>query len=326
MNLSKSLAFALASVLGAIVPLSAQAQLFSDDFDGGTSAANWNTYLSAADGQFNFAYDYSTYTPGNPEWNTSPIPSAPRSTGGSTIGLRMAINDTAAARQSMSAFPKLQSFSGNYRLRFDMWVNYPGTVGGTGTGVAGSTETAAFGINLPSEQAVGATGASGHSAPANSVWFAVNGEGGSSATSTTLRDYNSFLGGTLQFGDAGGFAATGTSREDHSNAYYQTLFPASLSYQTPGAPGKQWVTVDLEQIGNTTTWSMNGTLIATRTGTSITSGNFFLGYFDHFNGSSTPAADSFVIYDNIEVVPEPASMAALALGVGGLLLKRRRRA
>lgn len=325
MNLNKSLAFALASVVGAIVPLSAQAQLFSDDFDGGTSATNWNTYLSAADGQFNFAYDYSTYA-GTAGVNTIPIPSAPRSTGGSTIGLRMAINDTAAARQSMSAFPKLQTFSGNYRLRFDMWVNYPGSAGGTGVGVAGSTETAAFGINLPSEQAIGASGASGHAAPANSVWFSVNGEGGASATSSTLRDYNSFLGGALQFGDSGGFAATGTSREDQSNTYYQTLFPANLSYQTAGAPGKQWVTVDLEQVGSTTTWSMNGTLIATRTATPNTSGNLFLGYYDHFNGASTPAVDSFVIYDNIEVVPEPASMSALALGFGALFLKRRRRA
>lgn len=302
------------SALPILAVAGAHAQ-FVDNFDAGTSAANWTQVSANADVDVNYAYDYSTYPGGA---NQFLIPSAPNSIGGTTIGTRLSVNNALAARTAVNLFPTGFNFSGDYRLQFDMWMNYNGGPGGG----SGSTEHAMFGINNGGSLTWNTT------APANTVFFSVSGEGGSGATSTILRDYNSYLGNTMQLGDAGGFAATGASREDHSNAYYQSLFPSG-TFQSPGAPGKNWVTVAVEQIGTTTTWSMNGTVIATRANTPLTSGNIMIGYMDQFSGIANPAADNFMVIDNVSVaavpVPEPGSMFLLGLGVLAARRRLRRR-
>ncbi|MBN2448526.1 MAG: hypothetical protein JXO22_17495, partial [Phycisphaerae bacterium] len=148
-------------LLASCTPARAQIVLFQDDFDAGTSAGNWSVLSHAGDYTANFAFDYSTRG----------IPSAPNSTGGSTVGLHFTVNnnDQTPAKDAVSAYPVGQSFSGDYTLKFDMWINYNGGAGG-GTG---STEFVSAGINHSGSQVCWPDNAA-----SDGFWFACDGEGG----------------------------------------------------------------------------------------------------------------------------------------------------
>jgi hypothetical protein len=100
---------------------------------------------------------------------------------------------------------------------------------------------------------------------------------------------------------ASGFSAGGASSANNTDPYFQTIFPAPL-YETPGAPGKNWVQVEASQDANhVLTWRMNGNLIAQRPNTSFTNGTVMVGYMDLFSSIAAPAADAFILFDNVRV-------------------------
>jgi len=49
---------------------------------------------------------------------------------------------------------------------------------------------------------------------------------------------------------ASGFSASGAASANNTDPYFQSLFP-SPTYETPGAPGKHWVTVEVSQDATT---------------------------------------------------------------------------
>ncbi len=269
---------------------------FADDFET-NSAARWNMFWGAANGiadyTTNWAFDYSAqaYTTNDV---TNFIPSAPNS-GGSTRGLKVTVNknDATASVVGLSFYPKNFTFSNNYCLKFDAWINYPGVSGG-GTG---STEYQTCGINHTGTRVNWST--TGTSS--DGLWFAMDGEGGSGGS-----DYRAYQGNgaaaptQLTFANSG-LGASGATRDHYSDTPWQTMFPYP-AYETQGAPGKRWVQVELSQIGSLITWQVNGIVMAQRTNTSAyTSGNVMIGYFDGFNSIASPAADSFAIFDNVRV-------------------------
>src|SRR6266498_2695564 len=96
--------------------------LFSEDFDADHSA-NWLTHLATAGTHSaDFFFDYSSVG----------IPAAPNSIGGSTRGMKLQANmdpanpPPAGTVTGVSVSPVLAAFTGDYRLRFDMWLNYNG--------------------------------------------------------------------------------------------------------------------------------------------------------------------------------------------------------
>ena len=273
-GVAAALACILVISVTACAPVRAQTIVFSDDFDAGTSAANWSLFSHAGDYTAEFAFDYSTRG----------IPSAPNSSGGATIGLRFTVNnnDGNPATDAVSAYPIGVNLPANRVLKFDMWMNYNGGAGG-GTG---STEFATFGINHAGTQVVWANNAS-----SDGFWFAVSGEGGDSD------DYRAYRQATLFSTTAGGYAA---GSRNHTADFYQTLFP-SPTYETQGAPGKHWVEVEVSQHVGVIEWRLNGMLVAFRLDTSLTTGNLMLGYMDTFSSLADPAEDNFVIFDNVRV-------------------------
>ncbi len=264
------------------------AVLWADPFETDT-AADWRVFGAAGSGApdytVDWAYDHAlaAYT-----FNGSSdlIPPAPHSPPGSTRALRLSVNnnDALAATAAVSLYPR-EFFSGNFALKFDLWINYPGNAGGAGA--AGSTEHATFGINHSGERANWAGSTSG---PSDGVWFAVDGEGGTTA------DYRAFAGNP-----SGPPEDLRISPANNTDPLFQSLFPAS-QFETAGAPGKRWVEVEIRQDKGAVSWWLDEARVAAWNNTSsFTTGTIMLGLMDLFPSIADPAADSFVLFDNARV-------------------------
>lgn len=254
--------------------VASEVTLFEDDFDAGTSAANWSVYPSSSDYTAEFAYDYSVRS----------IPAAPHSSG-TTIGVKFTVNknDAVAATAALSAYPLGQVFSGDYALRFDMWINYNGGAGG-GTG---STEFMMAGLNTAGTRVIWPSNAA-----SDGYTFAVDGEGGAAD------DYRAYQGPTEYAIGSGVYVPKTLNNTD---TMYLAMFPSTL-YETAGVPGKQWVEVDIRQTGSALEWRINGVKLASIANPTVTAGNVMLGYMDPYASIASPAADNFIIYDNVRVV------------------------
>lgn len=265
--------------------------LFAEDFDTNTST-NWTVAWGAANGLPDFtvdwAFDYGA-TPYTFNGVTGLIPPAPNSPDSSTRAVRLSVNnnDTNGASAAVNLYPKNLSLSGDFALKFDLWINYPGGPGGTGS--TGSTEHAIFGILHSGTNANWATA----SAPASDgVWFAMNGEGGDT------RDYRAYEGNPT--GPPSDLTAT-LGASNHTAAIYQNLFPATR-FETPGAPGKNWVEVEIRYTNGVVVWLLDGVVVAQRTNTSaFTNGTMMIGLMDTFASIANPARDAFVLFDNVRV-------------------------
>lgn len=304
-------------MLGVAAGASAQVP-FSDNFDSGTSAANWTVNLSGADAFADFAFNYSTLG----------IPSAPNS-GGSTIGVRFLVNQSAGVFQGISASPTGRSFIGDYRVQFDMWLNFngPGPAGGSG-----STQVGSFGIGTTGTTAEWAGNSS-------SMMFAVTTDGNSA------QDYRVYTNNVHVAPGTGVYAAGTSTSPDVRNAahpYYAqfgglaapaeqvTLFPQQTGTNGAGVASWAWRNVQIDKIGDLVTWSIDGLPIATvSTDGTMPGDNIFLGMFDSNATSSSDPNDFLItaIYDNLTVtpVPEPSTYLLGCLGAAALLLFRRRK-
>lgn len=314
--LSGVVTLTLASLLSNV----AAQELFSDNFDTDTSA-NWSIYTSQADTAVVFAYDYSA----------DGIPPAPNSSG-TTLGVKFTANMVAGQSSEaagLNIVPKGQNFTGDYVLKFDLWMNANGPFPNGGTG---STEFASAGLGLAGDGALLWHGA----APAGVGWFAVSGEGGAS------QDFRAYVGTTMQ-GEGPVYFAEGSPERDNSHPYYATTFPGG---QTPpasqtaahpqqtgalnvGTVGFAWRQVEISKVGDEVVWSIDGLPIAKLTGSGngiSLNGNISVGYFDPFNSVSDNPALSFGLVDNVRVefIPEPSTLALGLLGFGAWLLVRRK--
>ncbi len=247
--------------------------VFEDDFDAGTSGLTWDLYTSSSDYTADFAFDYST----------EGIPPAPNAVAGTTIGAKFTVNNNDAIAQTaaVSAFPAGQYFDGNYALKFDVWINYP-----SGTGAAGTTEFMTAGINHSGTQVCWPENPS-----ADGYYFAVTGEGGA------LQDYRAYDGATMLPVSSGVYVSGG---QNQSDSFYQSLFP-SPPFPIAGTPGKQWVAVEIRQVDGEIEWRLNNTPVAIITAPSVVAGNVMIGYMDVFSSIASPAADAFIVFDNVRV-------------------------
>lgn len=325
MKLTRLLGLTAIAVALSAAHFAAAAPMYSQNFDA-DDTANWtvnnnNIGTNAA----NFYFDYSTIG----------IPSAPNS-GGTTRGLKVGANLATAPASGIpgiSVSPTGKSFTGNYKLKYDMWSNY---IGPLDVGATGSTMLANAGI-LTSGTAANYPGV------ADSVWFGATGDGQSAAD---YRAYSSQVPTShLDAGDA--FTTYAAGSRNSSNALYTGLFPAgqtapgsqaalpTQTLSTPaGATGFRWIAAEIEKSGNIVTWKLNGTLIATVNTTNFTTAtagnNILFGYADTNSTTNSNSANmvalQFGLFDNVVVTPEPGSLAlAMLAGVGAIACGRRRR-
>ena len=138
--------------------------VFADNFDG-NSSANWTVNKSSADSRVSFAYDYAPYG----------IPSAPNSTNNTTKGVKFEANMTAGVAAALNTSPIGQSFGGDYRLHFDMWINANGPFP---AGAIGPRNTRPPGW---ARREIASNG----TAATQTAWFAIDGEGQATDTSPT---------------------------------------------------------------------------------------------------------------------------------------------
>lgn len=311
---------AIAATIAALcmVPgASRAADLFSDNFDTNTSSIY--TVTGDPDTLVTFNYDYSTMG----------IPAS--RPGGTTLGVMFKANygDQTAAAAATNISPTGKSFTGDYKLRFDVYLNANGPFPDGGTG---STQFITAGV--------GTAGNTVHKASGNAdgAWFAVDNEGNSGI------DFRAHRGTALEGATSTAYTATddaagGFNRRDANNPYYHTKFPGgqgapqyqkdNYAQQTgalkAGAIGFGWHDVEITKTGNTVSWTIDGLSIATLTNASLPGNNVFVGLWDPFSSISDKPDLTFGVIDNLVVsaVPEPAGVTALALG--GLVLAGRRR-
>jgi GH25 family lysozyme M1 (1,4-beta-N-acetylmuramidase) len=271
-----------------------QAMIFSDSFDT-NSAANWTVNKSSSDNAVIFNFDYSTLG----------IPSAPHSTGGTTLGVQMKANLTLGVVAALSISPTNQSFSGDYRLHFDGWINVNGPLPGGGQG---STEFLTAGIGTAGNR----TEWTGSGSTADGFYFSADGDGGVSAASTTTGDYSGYAGTVWKNAGSGIYAAGSL---DNANPYYTAMFPtgqsapalqqANYAQQTgalnPGTFGLAWHDVIVSRRGSTVDWAVDGIRTATISNATFSASNIFVGFWDPFASLSSNSIINFGLVDNVRV-------------------------
>ncbi|WP_442483149.1 PEP-CTERM sorting domain-containing protein [Aeoliella sp. SH292] len=313
--------FLIPTFLAAVAALASSASsapLYFNDFDTDTSASWTATGSSGVDFEADFYYDYSEIG----------VPAAPG--GSSTRGMKLTANNSAGVFGGFSVSPNGESFTGNYKVTFDLWQNY---VGPLGPGGSGTTQLSTYGIGTTGTSAVWLA-----SAPQNQVIFAHTLDGGSAAD---YRAYSSAAPTSYSSGNAVYAAPSGAINE--SNAYYTNafpsqsapaaqlaLFPGQTGSTSPGEASFAWRKVEIDVRDQMAKWSIDGTLIATVDLSTVTLGgsNIFFGHSDSNAGSSTDLNDSLLnvtLIDNVRVIPEPSSIAIVGAAVLGLVALGRRR-
>jgi hypothetical protein len=259
--------------------------LFSDNFET-DSTANWTQlYASAPDPTVDsvvmFNYDYASF---------NSLPPAPHSNG-DTHGLYLTVNknDFTAAAAALNLYPIGQNFSGNYALRFDMYL-----INGNG---ASATEYALFGVNHSGTKTNwfrNSTGGVGAGWAFDGIFYDIEADG------TANGDYVSYSAPTTAGNNPTALAST--------NASELTGVFKSPPWAAAGAPSNiegsttpMWAEVEVSQLNNVLTLKVNNTVIFSQNNsTGFTDGNIMLGYEDAYDSIGPVSAG--VIYDNVRVV------------------------
>jgi hypothetical protein len=242
------------------------------------------------------------------------------------------------------------NLTGDYRIEATVWLNSFGPWPGANAVSTGAGTSQMFGLgsgySSGTNWRAGATTGGG-----TGTWFASSIEGGF-GTSTTIRDYSAFTGsGAVAANFVTAASAYAAGNQDNFTPYYQSISaglnvdqinegklkaaqdPDGAGFQsgtsTAGTPVFQWRKYIIERVGDTITWSIDSTRIATLTSTTSApltlNGGTQLTYFDP---TTTAAAKPDLVFAlvadyKISAVPEPGSLAVIAAAACGLLRRSR---
>ena len=301
------------------------AVLYSQNFEVDPTAS-WTVNSSPADAAADFFFDYSTVG----------ISSAPSSIG--TRGMKLQANQSSGVFGGMSVSPNGQNFGGSYIVRFDWWANFNGPFPAGGSG---STQLSTFGVGTSGTVAQWPGGAQ------DSIWFGATGDGNSSSdwraySPTVPTRYADTAAGIYAAGAAAGstnasdpyYASLGSNA---APAAQLALFAQQSGMTLVGSAGMEWHEVEITVGPLNVTWTVDGLLIATipvLDDTVNTGTNIFFGHSDTNATSSTDPndgallftlIDNIIVSDDVVMVPEPNTLALLALSLGGFVFVGRKR-
>lgn len=288
--------------------LPAETVLWRDDFDTFDSSTNWIVFFASTNGApedytLTFGYNYSFLA----------IPPAPHSALGDTFGAYMTVNksDGAPVAAALNLYPTNQSFSGNYALRFDMYL--------TRNDTSGQTEYAIFGINHSATKTnwfrnstTSHNGVDATSWDFDGIFFDIEADG------AALGDYAIYSSPTT-------VNRNPTPLNNGRNAStLEGIFKAPPWTATAGSGGTAanvygsttpiWADVEISQVDGIITWKINQTVIFAYTNTTIyTLGDIMIGYCDAYD--STGVSGGSVVYDNVRVVSLPTTASVVITSI-----------
>ena len=300
---------ATATILDDELPSETDKILFADNFDTDTSA-NWNILFGANnnvdDKDVLFAYDY---------YNLDLVPPAPN---GSTLGLKLTVNKydpTSYGAAGVNLYPKNLSLSGNYAVRFNMFIMV--------NTVAGTTEHALFGVNHSGAKTNWVRQTSGNvqnpAYDADGIWFAivadasqVNGLGHVCYTGNGPSNPPMVLANRSPLDLAGVFKSPPFNAGDSGIGGSPACVPA--------ATAPNWSDVEVRCVDDTITLLINRSVVLEVTNsTPYKVGTIMLGYNDQFDSIGNVGA---VYFDNLRVVrldsvtPKPPVITGIAVDAG----------
>ncbi len=279
------------------------------------------TILEQPDTTTNFV-DYSNFTVGSTSFS---IPESPRMIPGSdpTRGILIRANsDDATPREAavnIIAGNVPITFTGNYRVSFDAYMNVPILDDGMGgvTLPGGSTEQLLWGVGtgdfIVEARNTRNSGTLG-------TWGWLDNENGYGTEDAAIFENGTEL---ADLGDTQGLEAIP----------FNAAFEAPIVPDAPNnAAGNQWVEVDVDVVNGNVSVYFKGPTAAQRVlffseASAATEGAVMLGYEDPFSSITTEPDGMWGLFDNFVVtqIPEPSSALLGLFGLGWTLLARRKR-
>lgn len=278
--------------------------LWADYFTNDTHL-NWNVLFASTNGapvdyQVNDNLDDPTLGWPYDYYGNLLIPPAPHAINGDTHGIRLTVNknDAVQVAAALNCYPIGQSFSGNFALRFDMFLMENTS--------SGTTEYALFGINHSGSKTnwfrnstTGFAGVDPTTWSYDGIFYDVEADGaalgdyvGYSSPTTASRGPTPITPGVGASTLTGVFKAppwtTGAGGGGAAANVFGTATPI-------------WADVEVKQVNSVITWSINHTLIFAYTNaTPYTSGDVMIGYEDGYD--SLGGSGGSVIYANVRVI------------------------
>ncbi len=219
--------------------------------------------------------------------------------GGATNALRLTVNKLTTAATGLNLYPTNVNLSGNFALRFNLNLIVDTA--------AGTTQGPLFGVNHDGGQTNWWSGpvVSGGPWASDGIWYWVSADGGALAG-----DYRGFTG----FGGAlpnTGWEEVAPGRRRNE---FESVFKNPVPYSAPGGAGlaanappalggdaQTWSDVEIKQLANVVTLSINKIPIFTHTNTTaFTNGYPMLGYLDPFPSAGQAAGAAY--FANLSVV------------------------
>jgi hypothetical protein len=110
--------------------------------------------------------------------------------------------------------------------------------------------------------------------------------------------------------------------------FQQDNFAQQSGNVKDGSVGFAWRQVEIAKLGSGVTWSIDGALIGSVPGATLSGDNVFVGFWDAFTSISDNPTLSFGLIDNLRViqaVPEPNAVALGSMAAIGFFAVRRRK-